>query len=163
MWIEVMDEVKITEFEVTVAWRTTDGLEGADDVVVSGDESKLEDDDKVLEATMREARIAIAETERQGRKEVEVIRLGQGKIQTRKVLQHERSQFPPELVKNVQATLRDLSLYDIEKGLRESYDQVQHDCYHHYMVYEPNERRTQWMSGPEGKVEVYLKVEVMQN
>ena len=54
MWIEVMDEVKITEFEVTVAWRTADGIgvrglqiEGADDVVVSGDESKLEDDDKV--------------------------------------------------------------------------------------------------------------------
>ena len=68
MWIEVMDEVKITEFEVTVAWRTADGIgvrglqiEGADDVVVSGDESKLEDDDKVLEATMREARIAVAE------------------------------------------------------------------------------------------------------
>ena len=147
MWIEVMDEVKITEFEVTVAWRTTDGLEGADYVVVSGDESKLEDDDKVLEATMREARVAVAETERQGRK----------------MFGPEGCKFPPELVKNVQKTLRDLNLYDIEKGLRESYDQVQHDCYYHYMVYEPNRWGTQWMSGPEGKVEVYLKVEVMQN
>ena len=157
MWIEVMDEVKITEFEVTVAWRTTDGIgvqglqiEGADDVVVSGDESKLEDDDKVLEATMREARIAVAETERQARN---------GET----AFGYEMFGFPPELVKNVQATHRDLDLHDIEKGLRESYDQVQHDCYRHYMVYEPNERRTQWMSGPEGKVEVYLKVEVMQN
>jgi hypothetical protein len=31
------------------------------------------------------------------------------------------------------------------------------------MVYEPNRWGTQWMSCPEGKVEVYLKVEVMQN